>query len=241
MKYLITFLFCLNILAMYGQKPFFLQKEETIPFLYKDCVNDLWLYTPNLCEDLPFDVKVSADADIWQDSIDKRHIKIVPRGGNTIIELYHYDGNGKIVFSNTTLRVLETPSITYHFEIDGRWASGENRTIDKNSKITFTPLPDADFVNKLPNESDYRVDSIVIYILPPNNHPPQYITKIGFDIHKRQGPIHIPLPEACFVYGSGTQIYLQVGEIYRMNGQGKLIYEYFRCTLYERIGVFYVK
>lgn len=240
MKYLFIFIFCFfGLLSGYSQAPFFLQKEEDISVLYRDCVNDLWLSPQNACEALPFKLTVS-DATFWQDSIDKRHVKIVPRGIKAKIEIYYYDKQGKLVYEEQTLKVIDPPGISYHFEVEGKWTSGHNE-IDRQSKITFTPLADTEFRRLMPEESDYRVDSMEIYVLPPEFKPPQFIAKIGFDIHKPQQAIDIHLPEACFAYGSGTQVHIQIGELYRTSGQGELVHEYFRCTLYERLMVFTIK
>lgn len=240
MKGIVIFILCIHFTFVFSQtqKPFFLPKEEEITHLYRNCLNDLWLYAPDICEDLPIEIKVLG-ATFWQDSTDKRHIKINPSGNKVNIEMYYYDTNKKVVYWQKWLSVFEIPGFYYHFEVDGN-PRYENNRIDNNSKITFLPLPDANFARNMPNECDYRLESLQIYA-SANNNPPIHIKTMNFDIHKPQGEITISLPESCFEMGKGTRITIEIGEIYRMNGQGKLVYERFRCTLYEKMREFYVK
>lgn len=240
MKKIIIFILGIHLVFVFSQtqKPFFLPKEAEISYLYRNCLNDLWLYTPDICEGSPIEIKVSG-ATFWQDSTDKRHIKINPSGNKVNIEIYYYDRNKKVVYWQKLLSVLEIPGFYYHFEVDGN-PRYENNRIDKKSKITFLPSPDANFAQNMPNECDYRLESLAIYA-SAGDKPPLPIKTMNFDIHKPQGEITIPLPESCFEMGKDTRIFIEIGEVYRMNGQGKLVHEFFRCTLYERIGVFYVK
>lgn len=239
-KYFVQSLFFLAISTIYGQSPFFVQKGTENWALYRNFANDVWLYTPNICEDLPFKVKIS-DADFWQDSIDKRHLKIVPRGNKAKIEMHYYDTNGKETYLEKTLNVIGPPGEYYHFFVDGKWTNSYDIPIDKNSKITFRIVKDPDFSTLMGLQADYRVDSIKIYLSPPNNHPPEYITTLGFDIHQHQDLLSIPLPPKCFAYGSGTKIYAEVKDVYRRNAKGEWIYFFVRASFYDKTGIFYVR
>ncbi len=239
MKYIVSILLGFSTFAMYGQNPFFLQKGTECEVLYSEYVNDVWLFTPDICEDLPFDVKLFNVDTFWQDSIDKRHLKIIPRGSKTKIEMHYYDTDGKKVFLEKVLLVVSPPNLMFHFEVDGKW-EGPIR-IDKNSNITFSILNDPDFTRLMGSQIDYRVDSIEIYILPPNNSPPEYIKTIGFDINQPQSILSILLPPKCFAYGSGTIIYAEVGTVYRRNEKGELLAFFVRNNRYDKTGTFYVK
>ncbi|MBX7240207.1 MAG: hypothetical protein K1X92_00565 [Bacteroidia bacterium] len=239
-KYLLALLLGFSILAMYGQTPFFLQKGTENHVLYRMFSNDIWLYTSNICEDLPFEVKVS-DATFWQNPVEKRHLQIIPRGPKVKIEMHYYNTTGKEIYLEKTLMVIDPPGEYYQFAVDGKWINRHDIPIDKNSKITFRIVQDPEFKTLMGLQADYRVDSIWITVLPPDNHPPVHIKGIGFDIHQPQGILSIPLPLKCFAYGSGTKIFAEVGNVYRRNEKGEWVDFFVRASMYDRTGIFVVK
>lgn len=238
MKYLVVLLLCISFMKLYSQSPFFVQKQDVIHALYRNCVNDLWINTPDMCEEISFRLTIS-DATFWQDSINKRHIKVIPRGNHANIEIVYYDGNGKTVNSTTRLDVMDIPIVNYRFEIDGKPAVRDEK-IDIQSKLTLTLEPDLNFEKNLPNECDYRLNEIEIYV-SNENYPPQHVKKLAFDIHQPQSTLDISLPETCFSKGSGSKIMLEIHEFYRLNSQGELVYVDWFPSIFDRSYTFIVK
>ena len=227
--------FILNTLS--GQAITF---EVENPFLYRNCVNELRIVSPQIATAPEnYWLEVSGYDTLLTDKDDRQRLLIIPHNYSVTLKLCRIGQDGKTIKSFIKIKVLEPPGVSYVFEVDGKRTERPN--IDKNTKITFKILPDSDFAERMPEETDYRIDSLKIYLQPSDTQPPFMIKKMGFSIDKPQTEKVIALPDECFVYGKGSKILINAGETYRLNAAGQLIYIPFRGTLYDRVQLLEVK
>ncbi len=211
-----------------------------MPFLYRNCVNELRIASPQIATNPEnYWLEVSEYDTLLTDEDDRQRLLIIPHNYSVTLKLCRTGPDGKTIKSFTKIKVLEPPGVSYVFEVDGKRTERPN--IDKNTKITFKILPDSDFAQRMPEETDYRIDSLTIYLQPSETQPPFMVKKMGFSIDKPQMEKVIALPDQCFEHGKGSKIFIEAGEIYRLNAAGQLIYLPYRGSVYDRVQIFEVK
>ena len=242
MKKMLILILFIHASFCIAQTPFYLIKGESeCTVLYSDCINDLWIDVPQWCEKAEKYEIEAVNCPIWQDPNDKRHIRIVPNHNRLVVfRVSEYKEGKKTTVSDAIVTVIDAPGESFRLSVDGN-SSMRNNRIDRNSKITFQTIPDSRFAIEMPNECDYRIDSISVYLSPNGNQPPLHITTLGYDIEKPQPLIEIILPEACFSYPSSSEIYLEIKNVYRKNGEGLLLDSFYRCSLDKRLSRLYLK
>lgn len=229
------FVFCCNFLL--GQEIVF---DTETPFLYRNCINELRIVSPRM--GVPpenYRIELSDGDTLLTDNDDPQRMLIIPRNYSVTFRLCRTNPDGETVKSFTKLKVLEPPVVSYVFEVDGR--RSENVLIHKGSRVSFRILADSDFSERMPEETDYRIDSVRVY-LQSERLPPRLMRKYAFSVlNPPQYRYEIPLPEECFQNESGSRIYIEAGELYRLNAAGQLIYVPFRGTFYDRVGIFEIE
>lgn len=196
--------------------------------LYRNCGNFVNINVPDLCSDYD-PICTATDADIQQSTESRRKFLIVPKGNKCVLSVSNNLGGVPEHLGDIVFNVIEPPKPTIEILINGQRVSSST-SIAKGSQVFIKIVPDPLFALSMPQDARYEIGKITFFAT--NCFAPTALGEFTPIQGKINEEIKITVPANAFQY-SGHKIFMEIGDIYRINFKGERKVDS-RFTLYEK-------
>ncbi|MEY3442297.1 MAG: gliding motility protein GldM [Bacteroidota bacterium] len=206
-------------------KPEAVFESKSVQNLYFQCGNTFSLDVPLLGE--YYSPKFAAsDAEVINNVADKRTVTVVPKGKTCVVALSSLTNGQSIKIDDLTFRVIAPPLPKIRLMVDGKEWDGLNQ-INGQSEVVLKVIPDDDFRSGLPFDARYTIDQIEILAQKTNGGTLTKVGSVACNGKDAWNGIPISLGNMLKDVSSGSQCYLKIGNVNRINFQNRQIEEKF--------------
>ena len=194
--------------------------SAAIQNLYRNCGNFVNINVPDLCSDYD-PICTATDADIQQSTEARRKFLIVPKGNKSVLSVSNNLGGVPEHLGDIVFNVIEPPKPTIEILINGQRVSSST-SVAKGSQVFIKIVPDPLFALSMPQDAKYEIQTIQFYRQSGLNSPVS-ITQSVLSSRNATEAFSIPIPSEAFNGPSGSKIYMELVNIYRINFKGQKI------------------
>lgn len=230
-KVIIT-LFCVGLCYAQAQttgKHDIIVSSAAIQNLYRSCGNFVNINVPDLCSDYN-PICTATDAEIQQSTEAKRKFLIVPRGNKCTLSVSNNIGENPEPLGSIVFNVIEPPKPMTEVLVNGQRISSSTQ-VAKGSRITIKIVPDPEFAAAMAQDAKYGIDKIKFFT-QCGLGAPQMVGEVNTSSYNAAEGINIPVPGEAFNCPSGSKIFMEISDRYRINFKGQKVPD-ISCTLYE--------
>ncbi len=173
-------------------------------------------------------IAASGGADVISDPGNKKVFTIVPLGKECIVGVSSNTNGQTLKIDDVKYSVISPPKPSIQVLVNGKPYDGVT-PIPKKSTVGVKIVPDKDFIEKLPGDARYEVNSIRVLVQRGLSVPKEATSANATGKDARLG-ISIPLGVSLQNDDPGTKIYFEVDKVLRINFKNQKVEENFSNT-----------
>lgn len=202
--------------------PELVTSSEVVQILYRKCANEIYIGVPDL-GDAYNPIFKASKAGISPSGQSKGKLRVFPYGKKITISVQQVGGKGSFDLGEVTYQVIDPPKPTIEMTVNGRIYNGIS-VVSKTSQIGVRLIPDPDFKRTMPQDAKYGINIIEV-LAQLSLGPPTKVNTLKGSNDVVNKPINFELGNKILLAKPGTQVYIRLVDIYRVNAKGQKITE----------------
>lgn len=201
-------------------RPEVLITSASIQTLYRQCGNAINIDVPAL--GALYDPVVSAtQAQVQTSAQNRKRFLIDPAGQSCVLSVSNRAEGRVTKVEDIHYRVIEPPRPSLEMQVNGRAYNGA-MPVSGASRVQIQLMADKEFAKMLPGDAQYEM-GIVKILLKDQIGPPRVVRTLDLQGKDATRPQQINLGPEVRQAAPGTQVFIQIEEVYRKNYRGQRI------------------